>query len=125
MMEKSFSSKRQYNNQHGIEFSMSDIPLQIDKYTKIINREENKGTIQQQNHCIELANRHKCTKKRLLIRETTCNDDPTKTKFINKPYVLCPISGCVRKFIYRGAFCTHLLKVHNKNHTEANEIVIQ
>jgi DNA polymerase III epsilon subunit-like protein len=69
------------------------------------------GTEDQTSACEALAAKYRSTRKRLLIREATCKENPTQRKL--RHYLFCPGEGCVKVYQYQKAFLTHLVSVHN------------
>jgi hypothetical protein len=123
LKQQNIHATKCYNNQKGLVFSMSDILLKSNKLVKqcrfylifvlkkILFRNENKGTVNQEYKCTQLAILYACTRKKLLIREATCKENPTKTK-LQQPYVHCPATDCVYTFVYKKSFRNHLITCH-------------
>lgn len=73
-------------------------------------REDAKGTEVQKQRCADLALKYRPSRKRLLIREATCKENPTLSKL--KQYAHCRAKDCVRTFCYKKAFYNHMIVEH-------------
>lgn len=62
---------------------------------------------------IDLGSRIPCTRHTQTIRESTCKGNPT-AKRADSGYLHCPYEGCIRTYVYQGAFLTHCNKMHPK-----------
>eukprot|EP01117_Protostelium_nocturnum_P014735 TRINITY_DN563_c0_g1_i3.p1 TRINITY_DN563_c0_g1~~TRINITY_DN563_c0_g1_i3.p1 ORF type:complete len:1226 (+),score=205.76 TRINITY_DN563_c0_g1_i3:970-4647(+) len=68
----------------------------------------------------EFAEKFRPTRQILTIREVTCKVNPTAKKF-DLGYHHCPFDECVKTYVYRGSYISHVLKKHGKTQEEALE----
>jgi len=122
LMNKLLSKRQYYNNQSGLKFHMEDVSLTSYKIKSSQNK-ENKGTHNQESKCQQLANQYPCTRKRLLIREKTCKEDPTQVKS-QRGYLLCPFSDCVKTLKYPKAMGSHMQTAHGYSKQKADSYII-
>ena len=71
---------KNYNNQTGLNFDINTIDLQLKRKTTSTIVENNKGNKEDENICIQLATKYKCTRRRLTIRDATCKETPLHKK---------------------------------------------
>jgi hypothetical protein len=73
----------------------------------------NCGSIEQQEKCKQLAVEFCSSRKRLLIREATCKENPIEPKL--KSYMLCPGNHCAKIYQKKKSFHKHLVETHSYN----------
>jgi len=106
-----------YQNQHGLRISLEHLRLLsplLRKTTLQEWKQKNGGTEEQQLRCEQLAHKFPCSRKKLLIREASCKENPLLQKVANKRYLHCPFENCPKTYIYQQSFIWHLKKVNGE-----------
>lgn len=103
---------KKYNN-NDLEFELADIEL-ASKASRAAEKqsfEANMGTEHDKLACVALAEKYKCSRKILLIREVTMKGNPF---LVNRVRADCPIQGCTRVlgYVYPHSMTTHIRTRH-------------
>eukprot|EP00733_Pompholyxophrys_punicea_P000690 Pompholyxophrys_punicea_v1_NODE_233_length_2631_cov_11.916149.p1 type:complete len:493 gc:universal NODE_233_length_2631_cov_11.916149:347-1825(+) len=119
---------KKYNNQKNLHYTMKSIKL-LSKADRNILRQEIKsnygGSADDKLFCQEMVLTMRPTRKKLLVREATCKEDPThKVKVAVRPALICTQPNCSKQYVYPKALITHFITTHNYKEDDAKHAVL-
>eukprot|EP00733_Pompholyxophrys_punicea_P000589 Pompholyxophrys_punicea_v1_NODE_179_length_2990_cov_78.650085.p2 type:complete len:363 gc:universal NODE_179_length_2990_cov_78.650085:1451-363(-) len=83
------------------------------------------GSEDDKRFCQEMVLTLPPTRKKLLIREATCKEDPThKMKVAVRPALICSYTDCSKQYLYPTALVIHFIRVHNYNQIDAKHATL-